>query len=325
MDTLLESKGAQFSLRSYRRLLALYPRPHREEYGAPMEQLFRDQCRDALRAERSWGLILLWLRVLPDLLKTCMLEQLDHLKGKKCMNEKIAPILRPQAAPWGVFTSVFVAVFILIFMITFIVTFIMPETYVSTARIKIAKNTNDSASAREASAYDPYFIQTEFESIQSQVILGKVIDVLDLNTAWGKKYGDGTKLKTWDALSLLKARLDLRPVRNTSFIEIRVYSEDRDEAARIANAIAETYREYRQQELLALMRGSIKALDERFKEQEEKVRRTQDQLEGLRKELRISEADAQASAPIPTLSAEAISRTQTQLLDESKQIGRAHV
>ena len=111
MDTPLESKGARFSLQSYRRLLALYPRQHREDYGWPMEQLFRDQCRSALREERSWGLLKLWMRVLPDLVKTSLLEHLETLKGRKSMTEKIAPIIRPPTAPWGVFAGVFIAVF----------------------------------------------------------------------------------------------------------------------------------------------------------------------------------------------------------------------
>ncbi|HEY6167105.1 MAG TPA: Wzz/FepE/Etk N-terminal domain-containing protein [Verrucomicrobiae bacterium] len=306
------------SQKLYERLLVLYPKAHREEYGPLMAQLFRDQSRDAWRASRRWGFVLLWLRVIPDLLKTSILEHLSELKGEKTMAEKISQLARPGPAPLKAFIGVAMLVFILVFMLCAIITFLLPETYASTARIKIGKNTNDSAAARDSSAYDPYFIQTEFEAIQSEVILGRVIDELNLNQVWGRKYGTGSKLKTWDCLALLKARLDLRPIRNTAFIEIRVFSEDRDEAARIANAIAETYRDYRQQESVALIRGGLKALEGRYKEQEEKVRRTQDELEAFRKELRISEADAQASAPIPTLTAEAMSRTQTQLLDESK-------
>jgi len=41
---------------------------------------------------------------------------------------------------------------------------------------------------RRSAVYDPYFIQTEFEIIQSQLVLNSVIDKLKLNVAWGKKY-----------------------------------------------------------------------------------------------------------------------------------------
>ena len=53
-------------------------------------------------------------------------------------------------------------------------------------------------------SYDPYFIQTEFEVIQSEVILGKVIEDLDLNNEWGKKYANGEPLKTSETIALLK-------------------------------------------------------------------------------------------------------------------------
>jgi uncharacterized protein involved in exopolysaccharide biosynthesis len=42
--------------------------------------------------------------------------------------------------------------------------------------------------------------------------------------------------------------LDLRPVRNTSLMEVRVYSEDPKQAATIANVLAETYREFKSEQ-----------------------------------------------------------------------------
>lgn len=94
--------------------------------------------------------------------------------------------------------------------------------------------------------YDPYYIQTEFEVIPSEVILGKVITDLHLNKEWGKKFANGETLKTKETMQLLKSRLDLRPVRNTSLIDIRVFSGYAPEAAKLANAIARTYQEHRE-------------------------------------------------------------------------------
>lgn len=140
--------------------------------------------------------------------------------------------------------TVILAVFILVVVTATLVTIILPESYSSTARIKIERDMSDIPSMTQPqmfAGYDPYFIQTEFEMIQSEVILGKVIDLLDLNTVWGRKYANGEKLKTPETMTLLKARMDLRPVRNTTFIEIRVYSENAKEAADVANAIADAY------------------------------------------------------------------------------------
>src|SRR6185295_8104907 len=71
----------------------------------------------------------------------------------------------------------------------------------------------------------------------------RVVQELDLNASWGRKYGTGGNLKTVESVGLLKSRLEVRPVHNTSIIEIRIFSEDRDEAAMIANKIAEVYAE----------------------------------------------------------------------------------
>src|SRR5271165_4370194 len=75
--------------------------------------------------------------------------------------------------------TVILAVFLLVVITATIVTFILPESYSSMARIKVERDVTDvtgvegGAPAAGMSSYDPYFIQTEFEVIQSQVILDK--------------------------------------------------------------------------------------------------------------------------------------------------------
>src|SRR5580693_426911 len=77
--------------------------------------------------------------------------------------------------------TVILAVFLLVVITATIVTFILPEAYSSRARIKVERDVTDVAGVdgqRGYSGYDPYFIQTEFEVIQSEVILDSVIDRL---------------------------------------------------------------------------------------------------------------------------------------------------
>lgn len=71
-------KIISISEKIYRQLLRLYPQSHRHDYAEPMAQLFRDQCRDAWRAKRSAGIFKLWLRVLPDIAKTSIIEQFNE-------------------------------------------------------------------------------------------------------------------------------------------------------------------------------------------------------------------------------------------------------
>src|SRR4030095_12160428 len=73
--------------------------------------------------------------------------------------------------------TVIIAVFLLVVITATLVTFILPESFSSVARLKIERDQSDIAefqgSRSMMGSYDPYFIQTEFEVIQSELILGK--------------------------------------------------------------------------------------------------------------------------------------------------------
>src|SRR5262245_18060759 len=81
--------------------------------------------------------------------------------------------------------TVILAVFLLVVITATLVTLILPEQFSSTARIKVQRDASDVAGLNESrmmvGTYDPYFIQTEFETIQSEAVLGRVIQELKLN------------------------------------------------------------------------------------------------------------------------------------------------
>jgi len=221
--------------------------------------------------------------------------------------------------------TVILAVFLLVVITATLVTFILPESYSSTARIKIERDQSDIIGMAERTGmpgYDPYFIQTEFELIQSEVILGKVIESLDLNREWGRKYANNQPLKTQETMLLLKNRMNLRPVRNTSLIEITVYSDKPDEAARIANAIAEAYREHRQEQRTELSLGGIRALEERFKDQETKVKAAQKKVEDLRVKLNISDVLAASDGPSPLMTADTLRKLEAMRIESKAEYVR---
>ena len=192
----------------------------------------------------------------------------------------------PIAPPRFPFAILFL-VWILVFMTATLVTFIIPESYSSTARIRIERDQTDVAgfySSPGPQAYDPYFIQTEFEVLQSEAILRKVIAALDLNQEWGRKYGGGDPLKTTESMGILKGRMDLRPVTNTSLIEIRVFSEAPEEAAKVANALATTYRDYRSEERVRKISTSVLALEQAYEANQGEVRKLQADVASLSRE-----------------------------------------
>jgi hypothetical protein len=87
-------KMISVSEKIYRQLLRLYPQAHRRNYAEQMAQLFRDQCRDAWRTQHSAGILKLWLRVLPDIAKTSVIEQItERNQTMKSINSKNAPTI----------------------------------------------------------------------------------------------------------------------------------------------------------------------------------------------------------------------------------------
>ena len=189
--------------------------------------------------------------------------------------------------------TVILAVFLLVVITATLVTFVLPKHYMSKASIKVDRPNADIAEFNNrgmSGVYDPYFIQTEFEAIKSETVLTNVVTRLDLNKRWGIKFNNGERLKTPETLELLRARLDLRPLRNTMFIDIGVVTDKPDEAAELANAVAEAYRDYRLEELKRASEGGIRTLEDRFGDQQKKVAEAQKKVNTLREELKVSES-----------------------------------
>ena len=151
---------------------------------------------------------------------------------------------------------------------------IAPDRYEATVRIQV-EHQSDSQN------YDPYFIQTEFEIIKSDAVLGKVVENLHLAEEWGKRYADGHKLEMQDAIGLLKQSLRLEPVRNTMLLDINFYSEEPAEAASVANEIAAEYKDLRLKQSEILQNRGIQLLKEEQIEQQKKI----DDLEARIKDL----------------------------------------
>jgi succinoglycan biosynthesis transport protein ExoP len=197
--------------------------------------------------------------------------------------------------------TVIIAVFLLVVITATLVTFILPEMFASTASMKVEPDKSDidelNGLSGRANRYDPYFIQTEFETIQSETLLTNVVDALDLTTVWGNKYYEGQKLKMTEAVSLLRGRLDLRPRRNTTIIDVKVYSENAADAAKLANAVALAYQQWRLKKGEALVRGGIKELENQLAMQDQKIEAIKKDLDKLRVESRITDVDAAGNAP----------------------------
>ncbi|MBI4326434.1 MAG: hypothetical protein HY674_14390 [Chloroflexi bacterium] len=172
---------------------------------------------------------------------------------------------------------------------------VSPAQYQATVTISIAKDGTDipGLSDRPASpsSYDPYFIQTESETIQSAFILGGVVQRLQLATSWSQRAKRDEPLRFLEAVELLKKKVVVFPIRNTSLITIRAHSEDKHEAAAIANQIAEVYRESRRNRKREMSRMGIDVLQKELIDQSETVHDDQEKVGKLRNALRVSDVE----------------------------------
>jgi succinoglycan biosynthesis transport protein ExoP len=197
--------------------------------------------------------------------------------------------------------TVIISVFLLVVITATLVTFILPERFASTASMKVERDKSDideiSGTSMRFNPYDPYFVYTEYETIQSETILTNVVDMLDLNTAWGIKYNNGQKQKYSETVAQLRNVLSVRQRRNTTIIDVTVLSDTATEAARLANAVALSYKNWRFDRGYRMVTAGITELENQLKKHDVDLNKVKSELDKLRDELKISEIDAASTAP----------------------------
>src|SRR5205085_1665913 len=99
---------------------------------------------------------------------------------------------------------------------------------------------------------------------------------------WSTKYNGGEPMNTQQAIDILKGSLAVTPLRNTSLIEIKAYSDNKDEAAQLANAVAEAYREFRLGRSTQKMSAGIMVLTNTIEMKEKEYRDAQAEVDRLR-------------------------------------------
>ena len=211
---------------------------------------------------------------------------------------------------------VILVVFLLTAVTTTVVTFLLPKTYMSLSRISIEKDTSDIAPLlgmqSGPSAFDPYFIQTEFEKIQSQKVLDKVVTTCGLTNVW-KRLNGGKSLTPREARKILKKVIDIRQFRNTSIIELRAYDKEPLKAQEIAQALAEEYQTHRTDAQKKRVGDGIKALTGKMDKYNEEIAEMQKEVDKLRVDYGISDAAGEESYSI--IEPEIVRRYESGLID----------
>ena len=207
-------------------------------------------------------------------------------------------------------------VFLLTAVTTTVVTFLLPETYMSLSRISIEKDTSDIAPLlgmqSGPTAFDPYFIQTEFEKIQSQKVLDKVVSKCGLTEEW-KRLNGGKSLTEIEARKILEKAIDIRQFRNTSIIELRAYDRKPKWAQTIAQALAAEYQNHRKDLQEERVKKGIDVLNGRLEKINEEISVMQTNVDELRTQEGISDAAGDESYSI--IEPEIVRRYESGLID----------
>ncbi len=198
---------------------------------------------------------------------------------------------------WRVIRSrkeIVLAVAILVVLTGTVYTLMLPNIYASSVRISVSEDeTEINPFAMQQSymtPYNPYFLRTQFEIIQSKPILYEVVNRLNLQEEWGK---DGEKLPREVAFKILKNSISVFQQRDTSLIVISVKRDNPDEASDIANELAEVYRDSRLDLAMRSARGAIDKIAEALKEQSARVEAAETKVQQIRTELDIATVGAE--------------------------------
>ena len=193
---------------------------------------------------------------------------------------------------WRVISSrkeLILAVAFLVVLTGTVYTLLLPNIYASSSRILVSEDSPEinpfAVQQNYMSTYNPYFLRTQFEILTSKPILNEVIYRLNLQSEWGKN----NEILTRDiALKILKNSISVFQQRDTSLIVINVKRDNPDEAADIANEIAQVYRDSRLELASKSAREAIDKIEESLTEQRQRVANAEENIQKIREDLNIA-------------------------------------
>lgn len=214
---------------------------------------------------------------------------------------------------WRVIHSrkeIVVAVFLLVVATGILVTYSLPKVYMASTLIRIKEESPDVPPFSDDAGvqrYDPLFLRTMFEIIQSRPVLEEVVRNLGLNEKLGKAYGyyDVMGEKSFDqTVKIVSRHMRVQQYRDTNLIQVRIYlSEPKNaapqEAARVADEVAKVFREQNLTRSREVKERALDALQKSIVEQSNRVTRAEAKVEEIRKLYNISMSRPLYSAGVP--------------------------
>jgi polysaccharide biosynthesis transport protein len=188
--------------------------------------------------------------------------------------------------------SLILVVFLLCVMTSTLLTIWLPKQYASMVQIEVQKDDPEVAIAeahQPMGGTDPYFLTTQFKIIESYRILTNVIVNLDLTEKLAQQNGSATPWSIDETFDYLSRRLSVEQTRMTSLIEISVRNPSPELAAKIANGVADSYKQYRLDQWKDSRGGGIEALEKSQARMTNDLHEAQSKLDALRTNLDMAD------------------------------------
>jgi succinoglycan biosynthesis transport protein ExoP len=187
--------------------------------------------------------------------------------------------------------SLILMVFFLCLVTSTLLTIWLPKQYSSTVQIEVQKDDPEVSFSDTHQTYvsaDPYFLTTQFKIIESYRILTNVIANLHLDEKLAAQNGAARWPMDY-TFEYLSKRLSVEQTRLTSLIEISMRNTDPKIAADIANAVADSYKQFRLDSWKQTKGRGIAALEEKLAKETNELHEAQMYLDKLRTTLEIAD------------------------------------
>jgi capsular exopolysaccharide synthesis family protein len=201
---------------------------------------------------------------------------------------------------WRVVRSrkeIVIAVLLLVVLAGVLFTLTRPKVYRASTLIQVHQEGKKDVPLFPADGqyYDPYFLPTQFEIIQSRPVLEEVIRRRSLDTKLAKAYrwrGVSDERAFEMALKLLSNSMNVQQYRDTNLIEIQIYLSEpagsvEREVAAVANEVAAVFKDLHMRNVRDTKEQALAALHETLNEYEQKVQSQASLVQGIREEYEL--------------------------------------
>jgi polysaccharide biosynthesis transport protein len=181
--------------------------------------------------------------------------------------------------------------FFLVMVTAGVTTYFLPRQYLSRVRMEVKQDNSGPVStfgSAMSRAFDPQFVATQFQILQTTEILYPVIDRLELIKEFSPP---GQRLPPQQVYVRLRRAMKLQDVRGTGLIDIGIYDTDPQRAANIANTIAIVYQERRRFDLQKTVNRGLEQVQEEVVKQRQAVAAASGEAANIRTQGKIIDPD----------------------------------